>query len=143
MTWTYTNNPLTVELDQIRLLIGDVDGDDPQLTDQELNYYLSTEGSVYRAASAACRGLMALFARKADKSVGDLRLSYSQRQAHYAALATALERRAATTSAVPYLGGSSRSDVDNEKSDTDRTVPSFEKNQFEPTDAASVTDDTE
>lgn len=136
MAWTYTNDPSNVQLDAVRLLIGDVDGADPQLTNEELTYYLTSEGSTFKAAAAAARGLMSLYARKSDKSVGDLSISYSQRQVHYAALAADLSRRAASRVARPYHGGASKSDMDAENSDTDRVDPKFYQDQFEPVGTA-------
>lgn len=136
MTWSYTNDPSGVQLDAVRLLIGDVDGVDPQLTDEEIAFYITSEGSTYKAAAAAARGLMSLYARKADKSVGDLSISYSQRQTHYAALAADLSRRAASRTGRPYLGGSSKSDMDTENADTDRVDSKFRQDQFEPAGTA-------
>lgn len=129
MAWTYTNDPTNVQLDAVRLLIGDVDGDDPQLTDEELNYFVAVEGNTISAAIAAARALMSLFARKVDKAVGDLKVSYSQRHGHYKDLVTRLETRQGTKDIQVYAGGISASDKRTTEEDSDRVKPAFSRDQ--------------
>ena len=130
MTWTYSD-PSTINRDKIRLLIGDTDTTDQQLSDEEIAFFLTEEGSVYRAAAAAARALLAKYSRLVDKSVGDLSISYSQRVESYKALIKDLDSRAGGRTSVPYLGGSSISDMDSEKEDTNRPKPAFERGQFD------------
>ena len=82
------------------------------------------------AAIAAVRGLIALFARKVDKAVGDLRLSYSQRHAHYEGLLTQLQQQMVSTGS-PVAGGLSKARKTVVKADTDRVEPSIERGQFD------------
>lgn len=131
MAWTYTNDPLNVPLDELRFLIGDIDGTDPQLTDEELSYLLSTEGAVLPAAIAAVRGLVALFARKTDKSVGDLSVSYSQRAENYRNLLRDLQHRSVMRSAGPIVGGTSLARKEVVASDPDRVPPDSFRGQFD------------
>jgi len=130
MTWTYTNDPAGVNLDALRITIGDVDGDDPQLTDEELNWLLGQNTSVTSAALEAAKLLMALYARRVDKAVGDLKVSYSQRQQQYAALVKDLQQRVATRQALPFAGGISKSQKDVVDKDADRVEPAFKRDQF-------------
>lgn len=130
MTWTYTADPTSSDIDAIRLLIGDTVSTDPQLSDEELQWFLDTEGSVNGAAAAAVRSLIAKYARLVDKSVGDLSLSYSQRVAAYKALLATIERRQAIGSAAPVVGGISRSRKDEVDADSDRVEPAFKRDQF-------------
>lgn len=130
MAWTYTNDPENVQLDAVRLLIGDLDGDDPQLTDEELDYYLAEEVSTIKAAIAAVRGLIALYARRVDKAVGDLRQSYSQRMKSYEVLLRQLQTKRASTHYAPVAGGISQARKDTVKEDTDRVAPAIERDQF-------------
>lgn len=127
MAWTYTSDPSNVPRDAVRLLVGDTITTDPQLQDEEIAYFLSQAGGSVTGAAVRCaRALMAKFARLVDKSVGDLRLSYSQRQAAYAALLADLETQLAL-GAVPFAGGTSISDINTRRGDTDRPAPDFER----------------
>lgn len=134
MSWSY--EPNNSDKDRVRLLVGDVDATAQQLQDEELAFFLSENGNVYVAASEAAKALAALYARQVDKQVGDLRISASQRQAHYTTLAKELRRRVGR-SVSPYAGGLSISDKNSVASDTDRVRPAFERGMF---DSPLVTD---
>lgn len=130
MSWTYTNDPANVQRDELRLLIGDIDDSDPQLTDEELDYYLAEEGNVAGAAVAAVRGLIALYSRQADKAVGDLRLSYSQRSKGYQTLLKELQARRSARIAGPFAGGISKSRKKTVHDDSDRVQAHFRRGLF-------------
>lgn len=103
MAWTY-DTTLETELSQVRLLIGDTESTQPQLTDEELTFLIDSEGNIYRAAAAACRALMAEYARKVDKAVGDLKINYSQRMKAYESLGKSLFIRGGGLG-IPSAGG--------------------------------------
>lgn len=140
MSWTYTNDPLNVPLDRVRYLIGDLDVNDPQLTDQELNFRISTEGSPESAAIAAVRDLLALYARKVDSSVGDLRISYSQRREQYEGLLSKLLINRVRTSAGIVAGGISVARKGIVQQDADVVQPDFRKGQFDYEEGADEDD---
>ena len=50
--WSYDPEMPTTK-DQVRLLIGDTDGDSPQLENEEIAWFLAQEVNVYLAAAAA------------------------------------------------------------------------------------------
>ena len=131
MSWTYSGDPAASDADAVRFLIGDTSTTDQQLQDAEIAYLLTTEGSVYRAAAQAARSIGAKYARLVDKSVGDLRLSYSQRAASYEKLAASLVARATTRTATPYAGGISAADKALDEQDTDLAKPAFTVGQFD------------
>lgn len=93
MTWSY-NSSLASDKDKVRLLTGDTDTTDQLLQDEEINYLLTETGNVLLAAGRAARAIAAKFARQADKEVGDLRVSLSQKAEAYRKLADDLEKRA-------------------------------------------------
>lgn len=130
MSWSYSGNPASSDLDAVRFLIGDTNTADQQLSNEEIQFLIDQEGNVYRAAAKACLSISAKFARFVDKSVGDLQISYSQRQAAYASLAQSLTNQAATRSAIPYAGGISLADKHATEDNTDRTPPAFYRGQF-------------
>lgn len=127
MAWSYSGNPSSSSKDKVRFLIGDTDITDPQLSDEEVNAILADFPNVYSAAIQLVRGLIAKYARKVDKSVGDLSISYSKIGDSYRALLASLQSQAAVAGAVapPYAGGISVSDKNAQDSDTDRVPPTF------------------
>lgn len=142
MTWTYNNDPGNSDRDALRLTIGDISEDEPQLTDEELAYMLTAEGSVLGAAVAAVRVLQAVNAKAVDKAVGDLKISYSQRAAQYASLLKQLEARSAIRLGRPFAGGLSIAQKDAQKANTDRVDPRFERGQFRFPYGLDTDDDT-
>jgi len=100
MTWSYDPS-LPTDKDKVRFRTGDTDETDQLLQDEEINYLLSETTNVLLAASRAAKAIAAKFARQADKSVGSLSISLSQKAQAYMALAADLEKRALTSSAFP------------------------------------------
>lgn len=131
MTWTYSGDPSSTDRDAVRFLIGDTDTTDQQLTDEEIAYLLDQAGdNVYAAAIAAAEALLGKYARLVDKNVGDLKLSYSQRQSSYAGLIIVLKKKFGIRSATPYAGGLSINEKISDSEDTDLTQPTFSRDQF-------------
>lgn len=127
MSWTYLGDPSASQTAQVRFLIGDTDTTDQQLQDAEIAWLLTQSPNTYRAAAAACDGLSAKYARKADIGSGPFKGSFSQRAKAYATLATRLRKTAARRGASVYVGGISRSDKTNHESDADRVSPYFSR----------------
>lgn len=124
----YTGDPANVPGDAVRLNVGDTDNDALQFTDAEIAFFLSQgAANVLVASIGAAHALAAKYARRVDKAVGDLRISYSHLQKHYAELAGRLEYDLAKSPAggSPYAGGISIADKDSNRADTDRPRPDF------------------
>jgi len=100
MTWSY-NTSLATDKDKVRFYIGDTDTNDQLLQDEEINFLLAEMSNVLLAAAHAAKAIAAKFSRQADKAVGDLRISLSQKARAYMSLAADLEKRALTSSAYP------------------------------------------
>jgi len=100
MTWSYDTS-LATDKDKVRFYIGDTDQTDQLLQDEEINFLLTETTNVLLAASRAAKAVAAKFSRQADKAVGDLRISLSQKAQAYTTLAADLEKRALTSSAYP------------------------------------------
>jgi len=124
MAFNYSGDPTSSTRDEVRFLIGDTDTADGQLQDLEVDYLLTKYTTAAKAALAACLALASKYARLCDKAVGDLRISYSQRQKHYLDLARELGRR---TPIRPWAGGLSASEKESVNDDTDRIVPAFQR----------------
>ena len=88
----YGGNPATDTTDAIRLAIGDTSAS-PVLTDDEIDYYYSTYGSVLLAASHAAGDLAGRYANRVSKKVGSRSIENDQLFQHYSALADKLLAR--------------------------------------------------
>lgn len=125
MSWTYSENPASSTRDQLRFLIQDTDIQDQLLSDGELDYLLTSEGSALSAAARAAEILVARFSKEMDEKVGGVSVNFSQRAESYRKLMADLKRRIALKSAMPYAGGISQSDKDARATDDDRVQPAF------------------
>ena len=132
MTWTYTVTDLaTSAKDQVRRLIGDVISTDQQIADEEINWILTQRSSIYGAAAECCRFIAGQYSRKVDvvtqaSGGGALKTNYSAQAKAYMSLAMTLESRSAMIGGgLPYAGGISVTDKQNNEADTDRVAPQF------------------
>jgi len=139
LTWTYTDSPGTdtaaERRDAVRLLVGDTDTNDQQVTDESIAFYLSQSGDdVYGAAAASARAIAASYGRRVNTAFEGVRADYGDLQAHYLSLASRLDREAKLKGAAlgqPKAGGISISDMDAADDDDDRPLPRFRRGQFE------------
>ena len=131
MAWSYSGNPADSSLDEVRFLIGDTDADDQQLSNEEINFLLTDNSSdVYGAAADAARSLMAKYARRADRTVGDLKVSYSQLQKSYAELYKKYSNRAITKKMNVVAGGVFKADREAQRQNESIQQPRFVQEQF-------------
>ena len=95
MTWSYSGNPGSSALDEIRFLIQDTDTNDQLLSNEELTYLYTSYQDAYSAAVAAVGVLIAKASRSEEesKSVGDLSLTVKAgaRLAQWQALMNSLQ----------------------------------------------------
>lgn len=87
------------DLDKVRLLVGDTDSGDPQLSDPEIEALLearTAEGStnVVAAAADAASAIAAIYAREFDFAEDAQTFDRSQRYEHYYELEKTLRVRA-------------------------------------------------
>ena len=125
MTATYTNDPLNRPIDRVRHEINDTDTENAVLSDEEIQYSISSNPHVLLAASDCAAQIGAKYADEPkQKTVGDLSINYGGegRSATYQALAKRLRDRAIRRVGDKiFAGGISESDRDATLSDTDRT----------------------
>jgi len=95
MTWSYSGDPTTSNLDVMRILLGDTDTNHQLLQDEELNFYILQQNNLYYAAYLAADAIAAHFAPGTQESLGDWSGSYQQRYEHFVALARSLKLKAA------------------------------------------------
>jgi hypothetical protein len=122
-TWTYSGDPASSSLDEVRFLTGDTLSTASQTnSDEEIAFLLAQQGSVRQAAIAACEALIAKCTALVTQSVGAVSVAYSDRVKQYRELVGTLRRGLTPT---PYAGGISVSDKETVESDTDRDAPLF------------------
>ena len=131
MSWSYSGNPSSSGKDQVRFLVGDTKKCDQLLTDEEIEFLISQEGSVMKAAAMAAQSIAASFSRLSDETVGAVSVSLSQRSKQYFELAKKLEVRSSLEGLAPYSGGISVSDKEIQNSDPDRTTSIFKRHMQE------------
>lgn len=94
MTWTY--DPalrLTVPLHEVRFLIGDVNVTAQQLSDEDIEYILSRNGNnIKKSAWKAAEQMVAIYAQKANVSIGSISVPNDQRFRQWKELADILKR---------------------------------------------------
>lgn len=132
MTWTYTGNPATNNLDQVRFLIGDTDPNDQQLADGEITWAMTTAAMPWYAAAACCDLLYAKYARQVQRRFGraGFQAFYNEKLAQYQALAQTLRARGAAGGAVIYAGGITESGKETDADDPDMVQPFFSRERF-------------
>ncbi len=135
MSFTYTAG--ATPKDDVRLLIGDVDGNamlDVRLEDEEIVRLLELEGSTLHASATAAEALAAKFARKAEGSSGGLVPSRTRAQ-ELTSLAARIRARA-SSSAVPTAGGITISS--RQTQDPNRIQPAFRRGMLDNPDGSQV-----
>jgi hypothetical protein len=139
---TYSGDPAISDRDAIRFTIQDTDSADWQFSDPEIDFALAQSGNALAAAIKLCQTLVARYARRVDKSVGDLRLSFSQRVQHYHDLIAVLRQELATTGELQIIvGGTSRSEMDAISQDRDRVANTARMGRFDLGNDSSPWDD--
>lgn len=130
--WNYSGDPDSSAKDQVRFLIGDTDSKDKLLNDAEIRYLLKLYNQFpMNAAIRACEVIIAKFSRLADETVGQVRITFSQKAKAYATLRAQLQERLAIEGATPFAGGISKTQKQSNEYDEDRVRPDFSKHMME------------
>ena len=125
MTWSYNSTaPNSSDKSWVRLRVGDTTTADQLLQDEEIEAHLSAEGNRYAAAALCAESIGALFARRADKTVGRMSIAASRVSERYFQLADRM-RTELGSRAAPYAGGISIADKQTDEDDSDRVAPAF------------------
>ena len=84
MTWSYSGDPATSELDKYRFIIGDTDENDKLLLDAEINYILDTFDEHNLRLYNLYQSISDKFARDIKRSLGPQSEDHTSRQQSYA-----------------------------------------------------------
>ncbi len=128
MAWSYSGKPeASNPKDQVRFLVQDTDQTDQLLSDEEITFLLDLEGGALKAATKAAETIAAKFARKCDESVGQVKVSFSQKFKQYSELAAKLKTSANIKQALPFAGGLEVTQKEILEEDQNRVQPAFTK----------------
>jgi hypothetical protein len=100
--WTYSGDPTTSPLDEVRFLTQDVEIGDQQVSDEGINYFLVAKGeSVPLAAVHVGERILMKYARLVNKTVGPFSLQARQKFENYERVLRGLRQAAG----LPAEGG--------------------------------------
>lgn len=127
MAWTYD---ITTDRGKVRFLIQDTNTNIQLLTDAEVDFALSQNPNIYRAAAIAARAIALKFTRlpTLDPAPGGTSLDPQEQAKRYLDLAENLDDQAGTISgggAAVFAGGISIADKTTREGDSDRSQPFF------------------
>lgn len=112
MTWSWSGDPATSDLDTVRFHLQDTDETDQLLSDEEIQYVIdqwaTVKGSLVYAASVCAERIAARFAREVSVSADGVSAGVQELQAKYEALATSLRdehKEYAGSAGAPSAGG--------------------------------------
>jgi hypothetical protein len=83
MTWSYSGDPASSELDRYRFTIGDTDTAEPVLKDEEINFILASYTSHYERLYHLYDNAAQYFARRVSRKLGPQSEFTSDRQKHF------------------------------------------------------------
>ncbi|MFH1738822.1 MAG: hypothetical protein ABIH23_07420 [bacterium] len=125
MTFTWDATEVTTDLAKVRSKIGDTNSADQFLTDEQIEEELSENGdSVPHAIVSCIKLILAILARKPDRSGARFSSTRSQLFQHYKDMLASMEASLAS-SAGPSWSEHTESDADDMEDDDDFVQPSF------------------
>lgn len=117
MTYSYSGDPTTSPLDEIRFLLQDVDTTDQLFSNEEILYYIAkmtdVNGSTFKTAANLAETAAARFAREVSISSDGTSISAEQLQQKYEELAVRLRAQSVEMDASglgPIVGGNNWDD---------------------------------
>lgn len=141
MAWTY-DDALPTDKDTVRFYLGDTDETDPLASDEGILKMLTVYEDVFEATAALADGLATKFARMPTITVDGLTVKGTDRAEQFRILAANMRRISSKSAAgslgVPFVSGTSISEMDGVASDPDRAPNKFDVGQDDFPGTASV-----
>lgn len=119
---TATESDLTLDRQQVRLRIGDIDANRPLWSDAQVDAALTAKGTIIGAALFLCRARLALITRDAQ-SVNAAGISTSREEADALREIIADIQMEAVAGIGLYAGGTATADRTNDEADTSLEQP--------------------
>lgn len=125
MTFSYDETALDVELNRIRLELGDTDEDDILLQDEEIAQVQSEQDSFYKRVATCCRLICATIARKVDYKLSLLSENLSRLYERYSEMEKKFSAMASFNH--PWIGSIKKDLKEDVEADTDLVKPRFKR----------------
>lgn len=133
MSFSYDDS-LPTDKDKVRLLIGDTDSANASYSDEAISALLTDNNDdVYETAAQLADGLAAKYSGHQDIKIDGFNVSWGERAQSYRDMATRLRKTGKNAGggfATPFISGTSISEMDTVRDDTDRNPSRFEIGQF-------------
>jgi len=126
VTWSYSGDPSTSDIDAVRFEMGDTLIEDQQFQNEEIQHIINESGGIYSAAVRCCEILTLKYARQADVQLGPQKIYASQRSLAYKDLAARMRARLVGSN-PPYAGGLSRGEKLSDQANTNLVRPVFSR----------------
>lgn len=118
MSWSYSGDPSSSDLDEVRFYLQDTDTNDQLLTDEEVQFVIDSLANVYGsnlyAAAQCAERIAAKFAREVSISADGVVTGLNELQEKYETLAASLRAQAESNlgaGAEVFAGGTLWSDL--------------------------------
>lgn len=135
MSFSYSGDPATSDLDAVRFLIGDKVEANCLVQDQEIDYALAQESSVRLAAANIAEAIAAKATQEVSWVRGRVEYRPGEMADRYYKLAKMLRDQETGLGSYgidsAYAGGISVTTVDANQQDADTVQPRFTRNQFD------------
>lgn len=123
MSWSY-DAALGTDMDRVRFLIRDTDTSRQLFQDEEIDWTLTTEDNVFKAAAVLCDQLVANRSGVSSKKISEFSITYDTKV--YQQLAMSLRARGGYNE-MPYAAGISVADKSIMQTDTDAVQPKVKR----------------
>lgn len=130
-TWSYSGDPSASSRDAVRYYIGDTDSTLQQLTNAEIDFQLTEDGSSLAAAVNCCYAIQARYARLVSSADDKVKKELQQKASAYEKLALNLRSRLVRKTATITAGGLSVAEKLTTREDTDLVQPTFTRDMME------------
>lgn len=129
--WSYSGDPSSSQRDAVRFKLGDIVAGDSLLTDAEVDFCVSSEGSTNEAAIAAAKAVVAKYSRLVSTTDDKQSREYQQRVEHFQGLVKELAANRTKRVTGIFAGGISKATKATAEADTDRVQPAFTSNMHD------------
>ena len=130
MTWSYSGDPGSSPLDEVRFTIGDTNVKDPELQNEEITFVINKLAtfSAVRAGIDCLHNILAKYKSLVDEKVGDVDVKWSQKFGKTQDMLDQLiEDLAKSNIGTAFAGGISIDGKEAQILNTDRVSPAFVK----------------
>lgn len=129
MTFSYDETALGVELNRIRLELGDTDADDVLLLDEEIAQVQSEQDTFYKRVATCCRLICSKIARRVNYKLSLLSEEASILYERYSKMEKEYSAKASFNH--PWIGSIKTDLKDVNESDTSLVKPRFKRGQMD------------